>query len=151
MQAASEPVGPASADRCENFTTGAAKVPGPRVLVVDDELLIRWALRECLTAAGYRVIEARDASSGLAHLLKGRPKVDLVLLDLRLPDNHGVGLVARVRRLSPDIRIIVMTAHGDPDLASEAVALGAECVVAKPFCVDEMTTLVGRALARQAT
>src|SRR4051794_29432550 len=88
------------------------------ILVVDDEPLIRWALREGLESAGFDVIEAGSAREALASL-GGAGRVDVALLDIRLPDSDDLGLLRRVRRDAPGCRVIVMTAHGSPELLAE--------------------------------
>ncbi len=69
-------------------------MPGATVLIVDDEPLIRWSLRQRLEQVGYRVLEASTGAEALAKLPEG---VDLVLLDYRLPDSDGVSLIPRIK------------------------------------------------------
>lgn len=107
-----------------------------RVLVVDDEPLIRWAVAETLTRAGHQVMEARDAGSALRALAESQHQVDVVLLDLRLPDCADLTLLSRIRRQSPDSAIVMMTAHATPELDAEARALGVYDILAKPFDVN---------------
>ncbi len=118
-----------------------------RVLVVDDELLIRWSLGEALTAAGYSVIEGRDAAEARSALADRDCRPDLVLLDYRLPDSNDLGLLTAIRREAPTVPVILMTAHGTNDVVKGALDLGAYRVVSKPFEVQDMTALVAEALA----
>lgn len=106
-----------------------------RVLVVDDEGLIRWAVAETLTEAGHLVFQATDAATTLEALGKASSPFDVVLLDFRLPDSDDLSLLQRIRRLSPASAIVMMTAHGTPQLAENAKRLGAYDVLAKPFDV----------------
>ncbi len=116
------------------------------VLVVDDELLIRWALTEALAANGYRVSEARDGAEARAALtVDGGP--DVVLLDFRLPDSADLRLLADIRRRLPAVPVLLMSAHATPDVVRGALDLGAYRVVTKPFDVREVVALVGEALA----
>lgn len=110
--------------------------PPLRVLVVDDEALIRWAVAETLTQAGHQVVEARDGGSALHALTDASQPIDVVLLDLRLPDCADLTLLSRIRRQSPDSAVVMMTAHTTPELAAEARALGVYDVMAKPFDVN---------------
>ncbi len=115
----------------------------PTILVVDDEPLIRWSLRERLTAAGYKVLEAETGSQALEHAADA---VDLVLLDYRLPDLDGVTVLKRLKEVDPDILVILMTAYSSIETAVEAVKLGAYHYVNKPFNLDELLLLVEKAL-----
>jgi len=90
----------------------AEKSPSLRVLVVDDEPLIRWSLTETLKDAGHTVAEAGNAESTLLRLTDGH--FDVVLLDYRLPDSNDLNLLSAIRRLSPQSAVIMMTAHGTP-------------------------------------
>jgi DNA-binding NtrC family response regulator len=115
------------------------------ILVVDDEPLIRWAVREELESAGYAVVEAgsaREALGALAALEPGATPVAVALLDLRLPDSDDLTLLRRVRRDLPACRVIVMTAHGSPELLAEATTAGAFGTISKPFDMTRMLGLV---------
>jgi len=114
------------------------------ILVVDDEKLIRWSLRERLEQAGYRVIVADSGQQTLENL---NEKVAIVLLDVKLPDMGGLDLAHEIRRRCPDCRIIMMTAQWTPELAHEALENGAIDVLQKPFDLDDMARVVETALA----
>jgi DNA-binding NtrC family response regulator len=119
-----------------------------RVLVVDDEPLVRWAVAETLTAAGYDVEEAADGRTAVRSLLD-HADPDVVMLDLRLPDSSDLGLLATVRRLAPRALVILMTAFGTADVRDDAPRLGASFVLDKPFDVEELDVLISRLIARQ--
>jgi DNA-binding NtrC family response regulator len=116
----------------------------PRVLVVEDEALIRWSIHTRLDRDGFRVDLAENGARALERLVE---PVDLVLLDLRLPDADGLSILAEIRRRCPSCRVIVMTAYGDPGLEERAVALGALCVLKKPFDLEYLTARVAGAVA----
>src|SRR5689334_9452401 len=118
-----------------------------RVLVVDDELLIRWALREALEAKGYVVTEAADAAAAKSALGADPEPPDAIVLDYRLPDSSDLGLLAAMRSFAPATPVIMMTAHSTPDMIRSALDLGARHVVSKPFEVHEMVDLVADALS----
>jgi DNA-binding NtrC family response regulator len=124
-----------------------AMPPRIRVLIVDDELLIRWSLREVLNEGGCDVVEAGDGRAALHLLKEGPQRPDVVLLDYRLPDSHDLHLLRTVRHLLPRGQVILMTAFGTPELARDALALGAYRVVSKPFEMGEMAALVRQAHA----
>jgi DNA-binding NtrC family response regulator len=113
-----------------------------RVLVVDDERLIRWSLAEALTECGHIVTEAVDAASARRIVADAAPPPDVVLLDYRLPDSDDLGLLATIRHEAPDARVILMTAYGSPEVVKGAMELGAYRVVSKPFEVDDLAALV---------
>jgi DNA-binding NtrC family response regulator len=107
-----------------------------RVLVVDDEALIRWAVAETLTQAGHDVVEATDAQSAL-RVLSGAPgAIDVVLLDLRLPDSSDLTLLSAIRALSPRPAVVMMSAYATAEIAAQALTLGAFDVLSKPFDLD---------------
>ena len=118
-----------------------------RVLVVDDELLIRWALREALEARGYVVTEAADAAAARDAFDDRGARPDAVVLDYRLPDSNDLGLLTAIRHAAPATPVIMMTAHGTADMVTSALELGASHVVSKPFEVHQMVDLVDDALA----
>lgn len=136
-----------AAAECEIFDMVERISPHTRVLVVDDEGLIRWSLNERLSTAGYEVLEAGDGASALSYFREGAPRIDLVVLDLKLPDVDGVDLLKQIKRLCPSCRVILMTAFGTPDKLLDARNNGAYDVVAKPFNLDKMLQTVERALA----
>src|SRR5262245_42661927 len=84
---------------------------GLRVLVVDDEPLIRWSLAETLADQGHSVVETEDASGARAAV---NDDFDVVLLDYRLPDSDNLSLLASIRRRAPRAQVILMTAFGAP-------------------------------------
>jgi DNA-binding NtrC family response regulator len=112
------------------------------ILVVDDEPLIRWALREGLESAGYAVVEAGTAREAIQSLTDGAAGTAVALLDLKLPDSDDLSLLRRVRSAAPSCRVIMMTAHGTPELLAEAVREGAVATVAKPFDLARLVGLV---------
>ena len=107
---------------------------GKQILVVDDEKLIRWSLRERLTSEGYEVAAAADGAEA-RNLVKERP-FDLALLDLRLPDTDGVTLLREFRGIYPDLPVIIMTAYSTVDNAVEAMKCGAVNYLTKPFVIS---------------
>jgi two-component system, NtrC family, response regulator AtoC len=114
-----------------------------RVLIVDDEALIRWSLAERLRADGHQIIEAGTAAEALSHADEG---VDLVLLDYRLPDDDGVSVLRRLRDVDPDVLVIMLTAHKSVETVVEAMRAGAFDYATKPFDLDDVALRVSRAL-----
>jgi DNA-binding NtrC family response regulator len=111
-----------------------------RVLIVEDEPLIRWAVAETLTQAGHSVTESGDAATALRVLAEAAP--DVVLLDFRLPDSNDLALLAAIRRQSPSSAVVMMTAHGTTETAAGAQALGVYEIMAKPFDVRRVEAVL---------
>ena len=120
-----------------------------RVLVVDDERLIRWALRERLAGEGYEVVEAIDGKE--AERAVESANFDCALLDLRLPDTDGVALLKRIHRTRPDLPVILVTAYSTIDSAVDAMKCGAVDYVSKPFNMDEIAAIVRHAVESGAS
>jgi DNA-binding NtrC family response regulator len=118
-----------------------------KILVVDDESLIRWSLVETLSDSGCEPVAVTDAQSALQVVTDSAVPFDVALLDLRLPDSHDLTLLARLRRLTPATRIILMTAYGTPEMSQEALDIGAYCVLNKPFEMNALSPLVTAAHA----
>jgi DNA-binding NtrC family response regulator len=116
-----------------------------RVLVVEDEDLIRWTLAKALRKRGHTVVEAGDGESGLSALEHEAEPFDVVVLDYRLPDRQDLSLLEDVRRLSPGSAVFMMTAFADRDMRARAAAGGARAVVDKPFRVMEFVSLLENA------
>ena len=115
-----------------------------RILVVDDERLIRWGLCQALKDAGHATEQAGTAGEALEAL--GRDMPDLVLLDYRLPDQTGIAVLRAVQKTSPATPVVMITAHASVGGAVEAMKEGAYDYVGKPFEMDELIQTVGRAL-----
>jgi DNA-binding NtrC family response regulator len=124
------------------FPHMARKTPSLRVLVVDDEPLIRWSMSQALSDCGHVVSEAADAKSAVAAAKEATRPYDVVLLDFRLPDSNDLGLLSQLRHLMPHTQVIMMTAFGTPEMLQQALDLGAYRVIAKPFEVHEVADLV---------
>ncbi|HTL43169.1 MAG TPA: response regulator [Vicinamibacterales bacterium] len=129
----------------EKVPEATQKVPALRVLVVDDEALIRWSLVQTLNDSGHETAEAMDAASAIRTVLESPRPFDVALLDLRLPDSKDLELLARVRRVAPRTQVILMTAYGTPEIVQGAIDLGAFRVLAKPIEMSDITALVANA------
>lgn len=116
---------------------------GRRVLVVDDEALIRWSLAERLRAEGHDVVEAGSVAEALDRAEHG---VDLALLDYSLPDGDGLDILRRLRESDPDTLCMMLTAHKGIDTVVESVKGGAFDYATKPFDLDDVALRVARAL-----
>jgi DNA-binding NtrC family response regulator len=124
----------------------AKKSTSPRILIVDDEPLLRWWVGETLGEHGHEVIEASDATSALDVFRRAAGDTGVVLLDLCLPDSNDLHVLSAMHAMSPATPVILMTAHGTPELFEAARQLGAFASVDKPFELDDLASLVDRAL-----
>lgn len=116
----------------------------PRILIIEDEKLIRWSLRQRFEEEGYIVVEA---ATGLLGLEKIETTVfDLVMLDNKLPGMSGLDVLRHVRAADEDIVILMMTAYSNVEDAVEAMRLGAFDYIKKPFKVDALMLTVAKAL-----
>ena len=115
-----------------------------RILVVDDEEIVRRMLTEGLEQAGHTVVAVEDAESGLREVESG--EFDLVLSDLHLPTLSGVELLVRVRAVRPGLPVIVLTGAPALDKAVDAMKKGAADFIAKPFSIDHIDHVVRKNL-----
>ena len=120
---------------------------GPRLLVVDDEAGIVEMLAIVFRGEGYEVVTAGSCADGLARLETSLP--DLVLTDVKMPDGSGFEILKRTRELSPSVPVVMITAYTTTKTAIEALKAGAYDYISKPFDVEEMKLVVGRALERK--
>lgn len=121
-------------------------VGAPLVLIVDDERNLVNSLVYGLRAHGVRAEGAYDGASGLDMALRLEP--DLVLIDLRLPDQSGIDVLDQLQAHRPDLPAVMISAHGETRVAVEAVKKGAEDFLTKPFDLDELVHLIRRATER---
>ena len=115
-----------------------------RVMIIEDEQLIRWSLRQKFEARGFEVEDAETGGDGLAALENG--VFDLVMLDYKLPDMTGLEVLKRIRKLATDAVVIMMTAYSTIESAVDAIKLGAYDYVSKPFDMEEVLRTADKAL-----
>lgn len=119
-----------------------------RILVVDDEDLVRMTLRQMLEAAGHEVVEARNGREGLD--LQTEHAFDLVLTDIIMPEQEGIETIVQLRRRNPQLRIIAISGGGrtkNMDFLKIAASVGADETLTKPFTTNELTAAVSRCLS----
>ncbi|AQS59375.1 DNA-binding response regulator [Desulforamulus ferrireducens] len=115
-----------------------------KILVIDDEEHMCWALEKGLRQEGYQVITATRGKQGLELIRIEVPS--LVILDLKMPDMDGLEVLAKAKELIPYLPVIMITAHGTIDTAIEAMKLGATDYITKPFDLDELKLVVKQAI-----
>lgn len=121
---------------------------GPRVLICDDEMLIRMWLEEHLREEGYAVESTGDGAS-LMRAAEQAP-ADLVLLDLKLPDGSGIEILKELKERDPGVPVIMITAYGEVETAVAAVRAGAHHFLEKPIQLPELLVLIEQALEARA-
>src|SRR5258706_15393009 len=114
------------------------------ILVVDDEETIRHTLRGLLSDEGYEVLEAPNGRRALELLEHSTPR--LAIVDVWMPEVDGIELVERMRTQAPGVPIIVISGHGTIETAVRVIRLGAFDFLEKPFQLDALLSVVGRAL-----
>jgi len=115
-----------------------------RVLLVDDEAVIRSAIRKFLTAAGFDVTEAENRASAQLKLRSFRP--DAAIVDYKLPDGTALDLLPQLRAIDDSMAIIVLTAHATIDLAVAAMKEGADQFLTKPVELPSLLAILQRSL-----
>jgi DNA-binding NtrC family response regulator len=116
-----------------------------RILVVDDEKLIRWSVSERLQRDGYQVVAAVSGEQALEFIAATPP--DVMLLDVKLPGIDGVQTLRQALALHPELAVLMMSAHSTVDVAVEAMKHGAIDFLVKPFPLTALDAAVARALS----
>jgi DNA-binding NtrC family response regulator len=120
-------------------------IGGPfRVLIVDDDSLVRWALGRMLNDHGCTVVEGENAHAATLAITDNGHVFDVILLDYHLPDSHDLHLLMTLRRLAPASKIVMMSSHMMRDEIDAAHALGASAFMPKPFDLDDTWNLLVR-------
>jgi len=115
-----------------------------KILIVDDEKLIRWSLQEDFQKRGYQVEGAENGTEALARIEK--EPFDLVLVDIRLPDINGIKVLQKIKQTAPHVTVVMMTGHGDIETAVEAMKSGAFDFISKPFNLSEISLRIEKSL-----
>lgn len=110
------------------------------ILIVDDQAGVRYLLDIVIREAGHRVHTAQNGLEAVEFARSIRP--DLVFMDVRMPLMGGLEALGKIKAISPETDVIIMTAYGSEDTVSQAMENGALCCIAKPFDVDEIKELL---------
>ncbi len=112
------------------------------ILVVDDEAMIRNLLEKILAKEGYKILLAKDGQEALDII--STKKVDIVISDMKMPRMNGLDLLKALKRDRPEIGVVIMTGYGDTYTVKDALLLGADEYITKPFKSYEMLMIVER-------
>lgn len=120
-------------------------VPGTeeskKVLVIDDADFMRMMLEDILTHFGHTVLQARDGQEGLK--LLQNEAVDVCVLDIRMPDMDGIEVLRRIKEAHPEIRVVMLSAMSQESNVKQALQLGADAFVVKPFQAECLVERIG--------
>jgi DNA-binding NtrC family response regulator len=119
-------------------------MPEARILIIDDEKLLRWSLEQNLTKEGYSVVTAEKGLEGLNMYKETMP--DLTLLDIHLPDVSGITVLEGIKEINPAALVLMITAFGDVQTAVKTIKLGAYDFLEKPFNMEKLKIVVAKAL-----
>ncbi len=120
-----------------------------RILIIDDDANLRKTLSDILRAKGYEALSVKDGTEGLS--VPKKVSVNLVLIDLQLPDISGLEVLERIKADHPSIEAIILTGHATLDSAIEATNRGAFSYLQKPYEIDQLMLHIRRAIEKQAT
>jgi len=115
-----------------------------KILIVDDERIVRVTTADDLRDAGYIVREFSSAQAALQHLSETDSNVGIVITDLKMPNMDGLEFLARIKKINPDIFVLLMTAHATVQTAVTAMKLGAYDYISKPFEIEELLLTIAR-------
>ena len=121
-----------------------------RILVIDDEGLVRLTVRQALEKGGHKVEEAVDGEEGMKKFLETEP--DVVITDILMPNKEGIETILDLRRIRPDVVIIAMSGGGrmkQTSFLDVAKSLGANAVLHKPFELEQLKRTVDETLANK--
>ncbi|MBP1707614.1 MAG: two component, sigma54 specific, transcriptional regulator, Fis family [Chloroflexi bacterium] len=119
-----------------------------KVLVVDDEAIMRDSLRDWLTDASYDVLTAENANQALEIISRDKPAV--AVIDLVLPGSDGLELLKKAKQISPNLQVIMITAYSSVNTAIAAIKEGAYDYIEKPFSPGKVELLISKLMERQA-
>jgi DNA-binding NtrC family response regulator len=119
-------------------------MPRENILIVDDEKLIRWSMKQKLESWGYQVTEAQDLREAHGKFQQETP--DLVTLDMKLPDGNGLDFLKQIKLTHPGTPVIMITAFGVVDIAVQALKMGAYDFIEKPINFEKLENVIRNAL-----
>jgi CheY-like chemotaxis protein len=122
--------------------TMPASTAGGIALLAEDETSVRLITRRMLERLGYRVIEAADGLSAIARFKENAKSIDVVLLDITMPGMSGEDVLAELRRLRPELRVVVASGHEEQEIAARLNGLGASGFIQKPFSMEALAAVL---------
>ncbi len=118
------------------------------ILVVDDDINLGNALSQELSEIGYATKYVDNADDALLFLESGNP-VDLILLDLKMPDKDGFYVLKQIKEKNINVKVVVLTAYADVKSAIDSARLGASDFISKPYDLDELIITIRKVLQKE--
>jgi DNA-binding NtrC family response regulator len=118
-----------------------------RILIVDDDRHMRSVCSRALSREGWIVFSAESGDEGIKKIRSGGERIDVVLLDQLMPGMSGMEVLAQIRSINPDMRVIIITGSATEESAAELIRNGASDCLPKPFTPEELRTAVKKAAA----
>ena len=115
------------------------------ILVVDDQMGVRRLLFEAFKEDGYDVRLAASGFEAISQVNSDPPR--LILMDMKMPGMNGLEALREIKRLNPEVSVIMMTAYGELEIVAEAMKLGVKEYITKPFDINELRDLVSKVLS----
>src|SRR4030066_1250694 len=128
----------------DQFTRIIGKSMKPSILIVDDDDVMRETLSDALRRSGYEIFLESSGNGSLSVIKKN--VIDLILLDMRLPDVDGLEVLKKIKEFDTEILVIIMTAYSDVKTAVSAIKSGAYHYINKPFDLEELKLLIEKGL-----
>lgn len=128
----------------ERFSKGTQTI-----LLVDDAECIREVGGECLEAMGYRVLLARDGKEAVEVYKKNQDNINIVLLDIVMPNMGGSEAYDRMKEINSDIRVLLLSGYGTDGQATEILKRGCDGFIQKPFTIRELSRKIGEILEKE--
>ncbi|UCE41577.1 MAG: response regulator [Candidatus Aminicenantes bacterium] len=116
----------------------------PKILVIDDEKLIRWSLKEILTQEGYDV-DTTDTAGEAIKLTRDIP-YHLIIADLEIQDENGIEMLKKIKEFRPEVKTIILSAHPKQTMQPEFGDLQVFAIIEKPFKSDQLLSIAKEAL-----
>lgn len=115
-----------------------------RILIIDDEIEMHWALERALVQDGYEVVKTISGAEGLAII--SSQDINLVLLDYKMPEMTGLEVLEQIRSQWPNLPVIFMTGYNSIATATDSMAFGTTAYVSKPFRLDDLRLTIKKAI-----
>jgi DNA-binding NtrC family response regulator len=129
------------------FAEGRITIQSYKILIADDEYLIRWSLGQALSQQGYEVFSVEDGKKAIEAV--NTQHFDFIITDLIMPESDGWEVLKMTRQAQPPPRVIIITAHGEEDTERIAKEKGAWAYVEKPYIIEKIKEMLKEAFKKE--